>query len=233
MKRAPPWGDSSTVTVPPWAWATASTIASPRPNEPPRSPAPRTKRWKSVVAQRRARCPGPSSATISSAAPSGSVRVLAVTWVPGGVWRSAFSIRFVATRWRSSWLPSVGAGWTSSVEDVVARGRLELARGLDHDVGEVERLAQRARGARPRAPAAAGRRPGGACAASSAAPTARSRGRCRRATRPAARGSRARSSAACAARARRRRRTRAGARASPRSRCGRRSARRACRRACA
>ncbi|HUB76907.1 MAG TPA: HAMP domain-containing sensor histidine kinase [Solirubrobacteraceae bacterium] len=40
--------------------------------------------------------------------------LLARTWVPGGVWRIAFSIRLIATRWRSSGAPSSGAGWASS-----------------------------------------------------------------------------------------------------------------------
>ncbi len=143
LKRRPAVGGaSSTPTVPPWACVTAATIARPSPKEPPRSPRPRTKRANSSGRSSGA-MPGPSSATTSSAEPSGSGRVLAVMCVAGGVWRSAFSIRLVATRWRSSRLPLTVRGPDVELEHVVAAGRFELARRLDHDVGEVERLAQR------------------------------------------------------------------------------------------
>ena len=145
---------------------------------------------------------------------------VAVTCVPGGVWRSAFSIRFVATRWRSSRLPRVRrAGWTSSSSTCSwLEGSSSLAASTT--------MSARSTGSR------GGAWPASARASSSRSPTSR-RIRCVErsadsrglavgavgASRRAARGSRARSSAACAARARRRRRTCAGGRASPRSRC--------------
>ena len=116
---------------------------------------------------------------------------------------------------------------------VLAADRPELAGRLDDDLRQVARLARGRRGRRRCAPAAAGRRPAGACAGRSAAPSAPPRPGRRAAIRRAARGWRARSSAACAARARRRRRTGAGGRASTRSRRARRRARGASPRACA
>ena len=80
---------------PPWDSATARTIARPRPKEPPRSPAPRTKRSNSVGASSGG-TPGPSSSTTSRAWPSrGRSRCDTRISVPGGVWRRAFSIRLI------------------------------------------------------------------------------------------------------------------------------------------
>ena len=216
-KRAPPPGARSTVTVPSWALATAATIARPRPNEPPRSPAPADEPLEQAGRQvgRNPR------AVVGHRQHAAAVRRAAAsrrsTCVPGGVWRRAFSIRLSATRRTSSRAPMIGAETRVDLELVAAAERSELARGLDDDVGEVERpvdpLAARRRPGR----AGAGPRRGGASAATSAAPTGPPHPRLRAASRSAARGSRARWSGACAARATRRRRTHAGARASPRS----------------
>ena len=60
---------------------------------------------------------------------------------PAGVWRSAFSIRLIASRCSSSRAPSTGAGLDVERDLVVAADRPELAGGLDDDLREVARLA--------------------------------------------------------------------------------------------
>ena len=140
VNRAPPWGEASASTVPPWVWVTAATIARPRPKEPPRSPEPRAKRANSL-GRISAAMPGPSSATTSSAEPSGSARVLAVMCVPGGVWRRAFSSRLVATRTagrRGCRSPASGV-MSSSTTCSRLTDSSSLAASIS-DVGEVERL---------------------------------------------------------------------------------------------
>ena len=93
------------------------------------------------------------------------------------MWISAFSTRLPASRCRSSATPvdrdraRAGRARAGGPEES-ARG---LLGGLARDRGEVERRAAAPRARRRRARAAAGRRPGGACAARSAAPTRPSR----------------------------------------------------------
>ena len=67
--RSRAWGGRS-VTLPPWEPATACTIASPRPKDPPRSPAPRTKRSNNVETSSGG-MPGPLSETQLDAAVRG------------------------------------------------------------------------------------------------------------------------------------------------------------------
>ena len=83
-KRAPPPSASRSSTRPPWASATARTIASPRPLPPPAavSPAPRAKRSK-IRSRSSGGTPGPRSETSSTASPSRR-RADTVTGVPGG-----------------------------------------------------------------------------------------------------------------------------------------------------
>ena len=148
-----------------------ATIARPRPKEPPRSPAPRTKRSNSVGASSGG-TPGPSSSTTSSAPPSGGVaRARRGSRVPGGVWRSAFSSRLIARRWSSSRAAAHGRRVDVERDLVVVADGPELAGGLDHDLGEVAAARAGPRARRRCARAAAGRRPAGASAARSAAPS--------------------------------------------------------------
>ena len=140
--------------------------------------------------------------------------------VPGGVWRTAFSSRLSTSRCSSSRTP-VDHGPLGADRQLVALGhRTELACRLDQHLGQIGRAPRLRRGARRPGRAAAGRRPAGASAGSSAAPPRPSRPARRRAPRSAARGWPARWSAASAARARRRRRIPAGGRACPGCRCG-------------
>ncbi len=208
----------------------------PEPDEPPRSPPPRTKRSK-MRSRSSSGIPGPSSDT-SGGLRSPALRTAACTFVPGGVWRRAFSIRLSAIRCSSSREPRTIAGsGASTIEGMGLRltGSSSAAASTTTAARSVGRAARpRAETspawcARRRGPAAAGRRPGGASAGTSAARCARPRPARRRGRRRAARGWPARWSAACAARARRRRRTGAGGPAQPPSRPASRPAQRACR----
>ena len=86
---------------------------------PPRSPAPRTKRSNTRGAQllRHAR---PVVRDLERRPRRRRVDGDARMRVPGGVWRSAFSIRLSASRCSSSRAPWTDAGWASSVELVAA-----------------------------------------------------------------------------------------------------------------
>jgi len=84
VKRAPPCGDSSTATPPLWALTTAATIGEAETERPAMIAGAADEAFNSEARSSGA-IPGPSSATTSSAVPSGSGRVLAVTRVPVGV----------------------------------------------------------------------------------------------------------------------------------------------------
>jgi len=204
-KRAPvrsppsPLRDWSSTTVPPWDTATACTIASPSPKDPPRSPAPRTKRSNSVGTSSGG-TPGPLSSTTSSTWPSAVVAVETLISVPGGVWRSAFSIRFDHQAVQLV-VRTLDQGGVNVERDLVLGAhRAQLAGGLDHDLAKVERRARDHDGRR-RCGASSSRSATSpcACAARSEGPSARPRRGRPAAGRPqsarrAARGSRARSS---------------------------------------
>ena len=107
-----------------------------------RSPAPRKKRSK-TLSWSSGGIPGPSSSTESTTWPL-TRSTDASTAVPGSVWRSAFSIRFSASRCSSSRAPEIVApaaaatviGWPSD-------DRLELAGGLGDHARDVDRLVAR------------------------------------------------------------------------------------------
>ena len=105
-------------------------------------------------------------------------RAASATWtrVPGGVWRSAFSIRLSASRCSSSRAPSHDAGLRVERRSR-GRRRPAPARRPPRPATCARSTGSRGRprGRRRRARAAAGRRRGGACAARSAAPSARPR----------------------------------------------------------
>ena len=223
-RRGP--GRALQATVPPWDSATARTIASPRPEEPARSPPPRTKRSNIRGAGELGRHAGAvvlddeldlavalarPAARTSRARRRVADRVLDQVRPPGGGARRARRPRSPGSASTVSSCPSE-TGSSSAAASATTAAR---------SVGRCGRHAARRRRAR----AAAGRRPAGACAASERSADSAASPCSPSSSSAAARGWRARWSAACAARARRRRRTRAGARACPRSRRARRRAR--------
>ena len=118
-------------TPPPWASATARTIARPRPVEPPRSPSPRTKRSKIRVAQLRRDARAVVLDDRAATSSPSARRDARARGVPGGVWRIAFSIRLSASRCSSSRAPSTTAGVASTLEVVAAGDRPQLGGRLD------------------------------------------------------------------------------------------------------
>ncbi len=126
-------GGRSIVTEPPWDSATARTIARPSPDEPPRSDAPR-RSARTRGGRGRGRSPGvvltlSTTSPFERASPAG-------TRVPSGVWRSAFSIRFSASRCSSSREPETTAG-SDGPRRSGPRHRAQLGDGLQQHVAHV------------------------------------------------------------------------------------------------
>ena len=120
--------------------------------------------------------PGPSSATSSDRVVFRCAACRDSIGVPSGVWRTAFSSRLRTSRWSSSGLPSDGDRSAASTDVVAVGERVDLLDGRlrrSSPRSTSARVAARARHRRARA--AADRRPAGASAGRSAAPSRRSR----------------------------------------------------------
>ena len=86
--------------------------------------------------------PGPSSSTVSRTCPS-TRSTDARTWVPGGVWRIAFSTRFSVRRCSSSRAPSTYGAVGVDRQLVAVGDDAELAGRLDEHLADVGRRVRR------------------------------------------------------------------------------------------